>query len=202
MRTLIEDGIAKAAQGVTTIEALLKVVSPDDTAGADDRAGNRTADNGSSERAKAPSIDQIDPISPDAPRRNTSKTKARVLIVEDDRTITSVVKYFLELEGFEVVVAADGLIGLEAAQRDLPQVIVTDLNMPGMDGLAMVKAIRADARTCDISILMQTSEESVESEALALTLGADDYILKPVEPRRLAARVKALLARSKTRQLA
>ena len=108
-------------------------------------------------------------------------------------------KYFLDLEGFEVVVAKDGLIGLEIAKRELPKVIVTDLNMPGMDGMAMVKALRADVRTQDISILMLTSEESVDSEAMALTLGADDYILKPVDPRRLAARIKALLARSKTR---
>jgi DNA-binding response OmpR family regulator len=70
-----------------------------------------------------------------------------------------------------------------------------------MDGLAMVKALRADARTQDISILMLTSEGSLDSETLALTLGADDYLLKPVEPRRLAARIKALLVRSRSRQL-
>jgi two-component system alkaline phosphatase synthesis response regulator PhoP len=122
-----------------------------------------------------------------------------VLIVEDDRIVTTVVKYFLELEGFEVVLAKDGLIGLETAKRNPPQVIVTDLNMPGMDGMEMVKALRADESTRGIPILMLTSEESVDSETLALSLGADDYVHKPVEPRRLAARIKALLARSKTR---
>ena len=130
-----------------------------------------------------------------------SKNKERVLIVEDDRTITSVVKYFLELEGFEVVLAENGLIGFEAAKRELPQIIVTDCNMPVMDGVAMVKALRADARTQDISILMLTSGNSVEDETQALAAGADDYILKPVEPRRLVARIKTLLARSKRRQL-
>jgi DNA-binding response OmpR family regulator len=71
-----------------------------------------------------------------------------------------------------------------------------------MDGVVMVKALRADPRTHDIAILMLTSEDSVDSETRALAAGADDYILKPVEPRRLAARVKALLARAKGRQLA
>jgi DNA-binding response OmpR family regulator len=126
--------------------------------------------------------------------------KQCVLIVEDNRTITSVIRYFLELEGFETLLAEDGLVGLKIAQRESPSAIVTDVNMPGMDGIAMVKALRADPLTRDIPILMLTSEESVDSETRALSAGADDYILKPVEPRRLAARVKALLARSKARQ--
>ena len=124
----------------------------------------------------------------------------RVLVVEDSGTILNVVKYFLELEGFQVLEANDGAIGLEIAKREQPNAIVTDYNMPGMDGVTMVKALRADASTRDIAILMLTSENSVESETRALAGGADDYILKPVEPRRLAARVKALLARSKGRQ--
>jgi type IV pilus assembly protein PilB len=199
MRTLIEDAIAKAAQGLTTLEAILQVVSPDD--------------------AKSPEGEVV-PAS-ETPReseleRETSNTtrsagiavaervgnKERILIVEDNRTITSVVKYFLELEGFEVLLAEDGLLGLKAAKRERPNVIVTDVNMPGMDGIAMVKALRADPLTRDVAILMLTSEDSLDSETRALSAGADDYILKPVEPRRLAARVKALLARSKGRPLA
>ena len=112
------------------------------------------------------------------------------------RRSCSVVKYFLELEGFEVLVAENGLIGLEMALRERPDVIVSDVNMPGMGGVAMVKALRADPRTANVRILMLTSESSVESETEGLAAGADDYILKPVEPRRLAARVKALRARS------
>jgi two-component system phosphate regulon response regulator PhoB len=154
------------------------------------------------QKDKTPNIDKTHPAVPESLRTSVSKEKSRVLIVEDDPTITAVVKYFLELEGFKVFVAKDGLIGLETARRERPRVIVTDLNMPGMDGLTMVKALRADELTHDISILMLTSEESVESETMALTLGADDYVLKPVEPRRLVARIKALLIRSKTRQLA
>jgi DNA-binding response OmpR family regulator len=126
--------------------------------------------------------------------------KERVLIVEDSGTILKVVKYFLELEGFEVLEAQDGASGIELAKRERPNAIVTDYNMPGMDGVTMVKALRVDPLTRDIAILMLTSEDSVENETRALAGGVDDYILKPVEPRRLAARVKSLLARAKGRQ--
>jgi DNA-binding response OmpR family regulator len=131
-----------------------------------------------------------------------SQVKELVLVVEDSTTIASVVKYFLELEGFEVSVAKDGISGLEAARRDQPAVIVTDYNMPGMDGMAMVKALRGDAATRGIAVLMLTSEDSVEKETQALEAGVDDYILKPVEPRRLAARVRSVLARSQQRRAA
>jgi DNA-binding response OmpR family regulator len=76
---------------------------------------------------------------------------------------------------------------------------VTDVNMPSMGGLEMVKALRQDSRTSAVRILMLTAEGSIESETAGLQAGADDYILKPVEPRRLAARVKALLLRPQPR---
>jgi len=92
--------------------------------------------------------------------------------------------------------AEGGRAGLEIARQEKPVVIVTDLNMPDMDGIAMVKALRADALTRGAAILMLTSESSIDTETLALSSGADDYLVKPVEPRRLAARVKVLVARS------
>ncbi|MHB8486482.1 MAG: ATPase, T2SS/T4P/T4SS family [Candidatus Acidiferrales bacterium] len=203
MRTLVEDGIAKAAQGLTTLEAVLKVVQRDDANENEETAGAAPHDHASTSGQQASeAADQSDPMATEIQAVGESKKKERVLIVEDDRTITSVVKYFLELEGFEVVVAENGLIGLKAAKRELPQIIVTDCNMPVMDGVAMVKALRADAQTKDVSILMLTSGNTIEDETRALSAGADDYILKPVEPRRLVARIKTLLTRSKRRQLA
>lgn len=182
MRTLLEDGIDKAALGLTTLDEVLRVVSRADAT--DREADTRPADMS----VAAPRADRTEP----AP----ATLGGRVLVVEDSATISTVVKYFLELEGFEVFVAEDGLLGLEMARRERPDVIVTDVKMPGMGGVAMVKALRGDARMSHVRIIMLTSESSVESEAEGLAAGADDYIFKPVEPRRLAARVKALLARS------
>jgi type II secretory ATPase GspE/PulE/Tfp pilus assembly ATPase PilB-like protein/ActR/RegA family two-component response regulator len=183
MRTLLEDGIEKAAQGLTTLDEVLRVVSRGD-------ATDRPADTPLPAAAGAtPSGDAID--------ADGATIRRRVLVVEDSATIVSVVKYFLELDGFDVLVAENGLLGLEVALRERPDVIISDVNMPGMGGVAMVKALRGDARTSNVRIIMLTSESSVESETEGLDAGADDYILKPVEPRRLAARVKALCGRSR-----
>jgi type II secretory ATPase GspE/PulE/Tfp pilus assembly ATPase PilB-like protein/ActR/RegA family two-component response regulator len=178
MRTLLEDGIDKAAMGLTTLDEVLRVVSFGDPSG-------RVA-------GPKPSADGVAPAAEGAP----AVAGGRVLVVEDSPTIVQVVKYFLELEGFEVLVAENGLLGLEMALRERPDVIVSDVMMPGMGGVDMVKAIRADPGMANVRILMLTSEASVEAETEGLAAGADDYILKPVEPRRLAARVKALRARS------
>ena len=172
MRTMIEDGIDKAARGLTTLEEVLTVIPPD-----------------------AQFVVQTPTADPAAAEDEASSVPRRVLIVEDSPTIVSVVKYFLELEGFEVLVAEDGLQGLEIALRERPDVIVSDVQMPGMGGIEMVKAIRQDPRGAGIKVIMLTVDTTVEGETEGLAAGADDYLAKPVEPRRLAARVKAVLAR-------
>jgi CheY-like chemotaxis protein len=177
MRTLLEDGVDKAAKGLTTLEEVLRVVSYGDASG-------RVA-------TRPPEV-----VAPTAESAPASAAGGKVLVVEDSPTIMSVIKYFLEIEGFEVFSAENGLVGLEMALKERPDVIVSDVMMPGMGGVDMVKALRADPQMRNVRILMLTSESSVEAEAEGLSAGADDYILKPVEPRRLAARVKALRARS------
>jgi type IV pilus assembly protein PilB len=207
MRTLLEDGIDKAARGLTTLDEVLRVVSRDAT----DTVGDQPAD----AAAEAPIVpvavaapDRTAVTAPpaaaptaapagDAAAPDAAAVRGKVLVVEDSPTIMSVIKYFLELEGFDVFVAENGLLGLEMALRERPDVIVSDVNMPGMGGVEMVKALRGDPRTAQVRIMMLTSESSVEAETEGLAAGADDYILKPVEPRRLAARVKALRARSR-----
>jgi type IV pilus assembly protein PilB len=179
MRTLLEDGIDKAAKGLTTLDEVLRVVSP--------------AEAGEMARAAEAALPRL----ADSSASDIPVVGGRVLVVEDSATVSTVVKYFLELEGFEVLVATDGQAGLEMAFRERPDVVVSDVNMPGMGGVEMVKALRSDTRTSQMRIMMLTSEASVESETKGLAAGADDYVLKPVEPRRLAARVKALCARAR-----
>jgi len=178
MKTMMEDGLIKAAQGLTNLEELVRVVSADDSAAPAARP------------EQLPRRTPIEVIRPTAP-----SAKVRVLVVEDSPTVVTVIRYFMELEGFEVLAASDGKAGLEMARRELPSVIVSDINMPRMDGLTMLEELRADPRTTSIAVLLLTSESSAECEASSLEAGADDYMVKPVEPRRLAARVKALLSR-------
>ena len=134
MRTLLEDGIEKAAQGLTTLEEVLRVVSRAMRADRSDPPSHRRKHRAAAGQRSRSS-------------RRRAAPRGRVLVVEDSPTIVSVVKYFLELEGFEVLVAEDGVGGLEMAFREPPDVIVSDVNMPGMGGVAMVKALRADPRT-------------------------------------------------------
>jgi CheY-like chemotaxis protein len=184
MRTLLEDGISKAAQGLTTLEEVLRVAS-----NSEEQGPTEDPHAAPSRPQESPPPAAAAPVTADPTRRR------RVLVVEDSPTIVSVVKYFLELEGFDVMVAEDGRAGLDVAFRERPDLIVSDVKMPGMTGMEMVKKLRGDPRTVGTRILMLTSEGSVDSETEGLAAGADDYILKPVEPRRLAARVKALLGR-------
>src|SRR5579862_9805641 len=139
MRTLLEDGIVKAAAGLTTLEEVVRVVSADDAAVLKEDA---TKPAGSSPVVHQSSEEEIQ-LSPEeapaAPNSDSPHTDSRaqqcVLVVEDSRTILAVVKYFLELEGFAVLEAKDGQTGLEVAKQKRPDVIVTDCNMPGMDGM-------------------------------------------------------------------
>jgi type IV pilus assembly protein PilB len=211
MRTLLEDGISKAAHGLTTLDEVLRLAATEGPAASTEPIAATEAVPPTDHASPPPtSVTREEPEVRDVATAAVSVAKGtipdqhhgkqRVLVVEDDRTIVMVVKYFLELEGFEVVMAKDGIAGLEAAKRELPHLIVTDCSMPGMDGVAMVKALRADPSTRGIAVLMLTSEESIDTETQALAAGVDDYIRKPVEPRRLAARVKSVLIRSKERQ--
>ena len=211
MRTLLEDGILKAARSLTTLEDVVRVVAADDAAThkeeatkPEDSCSSVARDHGATHQnqAELEPDEATPPATSEMGEPGDPQGKERVLVVEDSSTIASVVKYFLELEGFEVVVAKDGNSGLEAARRGQPHVIVTDYNMPGMDGMAMVRALRSEAATSGIAVLMLTSEDSIEKETQALEAGVDDYILKPVEPRRLAARVRSVLARSQRRHTA
>jgi DNA-binding response OmpR family regulator len=117
----------------------------------------------------------------------------RVLVVEDDPTLADVVGRYLAREGFEATFAADGVSGLAAALRSLPDLVVLDLMLPGMDGLEVFRRLR---RVAPIPVVMLTARGSEDDRILGLELGADDYVAKPFSPRELTARVRAVLRRA------
>jgi DNA-binding response OmpR family regulator len=117
---------------------------------------------------------------------------ARVLVVEDDRPIAEVLQRSLRLEGYEVRISGDGTEALDLAQAFLPDLVVLDLGLPGLDGIEVARALR---QRDDTPILMLTARDSVESRVQGLDSGADDYLVKPFERQELLARMRALLRR-------
>ena len=117
---------------------------------------------------------------------------AKIAVIEDDRNLADLLKYNLSREGFTVVTAADGLTGLAMIRREKPDVVISDVMMPGMDGFELTRALRAES-TAPVLLLTARSEEI--DKVLGLELGADDYLSKPFSMRELVARVKAMLRR-------
>jgi two-component system, OmpR family, alkaline phosphatase synthesis response regulator PhoP len=116
-----------------------------------------------------------------------------ILIIEDEANIVQLDRLYLEREGFEVQSAADGQSGLEAVERLHPALVVLDVMLPVMDGLAVCQALRAAKNP--VPVIMATARDEDIDKILGLELGADDYLTKPYNPRELVARVKAVLRR-------
>jgi DNA-binding response OmpR family regulator len=118
---------------------------------------------------------------------------ARILVVEDDPTVSEVVAKYLEREGFAVETVGDGNAALESAGAEAPDLVVLDIMLPGLDGLEVCSRIRAQA---PVPIIMLTALGEESDRVMGLELGADDYVAKPFSPRELTARVKAVLRRA------
>lgn len=124
----------------------------------------------------------------------------KILIIEDEPDITEILKYNLERNHFQVATAGTGELGLKAAKDSLPDLVVLDLMLPGMDGLEVCRKLREDPATRDMCIIMLTAKGTEADIVVGLTLGADDYITKPFSTAELMARVKAVLRRTETRE--
>ena len=116
-----------------------------------------------------------------------------VLVIEDEAKIAKLARDYLERAGFRVLTAADGTVGLTTARHERPDMVVLDLNLPGMDGLDVCRALRRDS---DVPIIMLTARVDETDRLIGLELGADDYITKPFSPRELVARVRTVLRRT------
>lgn len=116
-----------------------------------------------------------------------------ILVVEDEFSIATLLKYNLERAGFEVLLAHDGKVGFEMAIEKTPDLIILDLMLPTMDGMEVCKELRSLKK--NIPIIMLTARDDEFDKVLGLELGADDYMTKPFSPREVIARVKAVLRR-------
>ena len=116
----------------------------------------------------------------------------RVLIVEDDIDIADVLRRSLRNEGYEVRTSADGIEALDVAAGFVPDLVVLDLGLPGLDGVEVCRRLRSDG---DVPILMLTARAETEDRVTGLDSGADDYLVKPFERQELLARIRALLRR-------
>ncbi len=117
----------------------------------------------------------------------------KILVVEDEQLIADILRFNLEREGYQVLLAFDGQEALSACRREAPQLVILDIMLPKLDGFSVCRELRRFSR---VPVLMLTAKEEEVDKILGLELGADDYVTKPFSPRELVARVKAILRRT------
>jgi CheY-like chemotaxis protein len=127
----------------------------------------------------------------------TSGESKRVLLVEDEDALRRVMKDLLEREGFTVFEAPDGVAALDQIDRQAPDIVVLDLNLPKLDGYGVLSHLRARSATADLPVIVLTAKGDEDSEVRVFEYGASDYLTKPFRPRALSARLHSLLARSR-----
>jgi phosphate regulon transcriptional regulator PhoB len=123
-----------------------------------------------------------------------------VLVVEDEPDIRRLVVLHLERDGFRCRTAANGLDALREAKANVPELVVLDLMLPGLDGLEVCRRLRSDASTAGVPIIMLTAKSDEVDRVVGLEVGADDYVAKPFSPKELVARVRAVLRRARPSQ--
>jgi type IV pilus assembly protein PilB len=175
MRTMFADGARKSQRGLTVLDEVARVVPPDDP-----------DDSGETEARELP-----ESLSAEA----TELRPSRILVVDDDPALREVIGDTLKAEGYDVITAVDGEEALASVHRDHPDLVLTDLQMPVLDGLELLKRMRKDLSTCQIPVVFLTVLENLDSEARALDLGADDYVSKPAHRVKLLSRVRRALYR-------
>ncbi len=117
----------------------------------------------------------------------------KILVVDDERPIADIIKFNLERQGYEVLVAYDGDTALELARSAEPSLVILDIMLPGRDGFTVCQEIR---KRTNVPILMLTAKHDELDKVFGLEMGADDYVTKPFSPRELMARVRAILRRA------
>src|SRR6185437_12637674 len=210
MRSLFESGLRHVLGGDSTLDELLRVadVPKQPPGAAPARPVTRTS------RAVAPppppppspapvspldvgiELDLVDEVEPAEPSRALGGTRGTcVLLVEDEDQLRRVMKDLLEREGYTVAEASDGVQALDQVDRLGPDIIILDLNLPGLDGYGVLAQLRSRPATRGIPVVVLTAKGDEDNEVRVFELGADDFITKPFRARSLSARLEAVLGR-------
>lgn len=211
MKTLWESGLSHVLRGESTIDELLRVVDvpqEEEVPAAQQRDGKPRAgplvQPGAPEEQRR-SGDFAKPLFADLeligvePRPQVATQAAKVLLVDDEDMLRRVMKDLLEQEGYQVIEAKDGVEALDQVDRYAPDIIVLDLNLPGLDGYGVLSHLRSRPATAGIPVVVLTARGDEESEVKVFELGADDFLSKPFRARALSARLAAVLNRTRKR---
>jgi DNA-binding response OmpR family regulator len=122
--------------------------------------------------------------------------KRTVLVVDDEKDLVDLITYNLQRNGYDVLCALNGTEALELAQKHVPDLVLLDLMLPGIDGTEVARRLKADARTAQVPIIMLTAKGEETDVVVGLTLGADDYVTKPFSMKILLARLSSVMRRA------
>ena len=215
MRSLFASGLRHVLAGESTIEELLRVTEPphEDAEKTTQPAprkrapGARSTPPEASLRTEAApaatsfelAMDLLDePAQPDSIPGQGKGQGACVLLVEDEEQLRRVMKDLLQREGYSVAEARDGIQALDEVDRHAPDVIILDLNLPGLDGYGVLAQLRSRPATKEIPVMVLTAKGDEDNEVRVFELGADDFVTKPFRARALTARLEAVLGRHRT----
>jgi type IV pilus assembly protein PilB len=179
------DGIQKALQGLTTIEEIFRVAPPEIV------ADSHTA------TKYTQAQDALTSKEEDHECSLTTDCPIKILVVDDNLVVLKLLRHLLESEDYLVITAENGVEAYKLASTENPDIIVTDYEMPEMDGVMLIKKLKSKIATRSIPIMMLTARDEEESELEGLGAGADDYLTKPIARKRFLARVALLLKRTK-----
>jgi type IV pilus assembly protein PilB len=195
MRTLAEDAHDKIAQGWLVEEEVAEVIIPETPATPPSAVSIPIPLPKTEDLPPPPVVTNPSPAPPAPATSQKSFKKERILVAEDDYGTREIIRRVLEKNLYEVITAENGEIALQKIFDEMPDIILTDVVMPELEGYDLCKRIKSHPQTKHIPVIMLTGQDELESELRGLEVGADDYILKPVEPKRLIARLTVILRR-------
>jgi type II secretory ATPase GspE/PulE/Tfp pilus assembly ATPase PilB-like protein/CheY-like chemotaxis protein len=215
MRSLFGSGLRHVLSGESTLEELLRVTEPPQEAAAAAPAPAPPRRSAKGRQAPAPAAPTVAPSQADTDAAELSMDMelleepaandgirpggrgqgACVLLVEDEEQLRRVMKDLLQREGYRVAEARDGIQALDEVDRFAPDVIILDLNLPGLDGYGVLQQLRSRPATREIPVMVLTAKGDEDNEVRVFELGADDFVTKPFRARSLTARLEAVLGR-------